>query len=494
MCGLETLPFISFPKRRPCPLLLCSLVTLLLRHLGRLGSTASLQRLDGLTPLPNLANNGTLDGLTIINPWAPLQSQAELGGACSTQCGGVSCWKQLVDGSRPGPAPTCSELRTAGCDCAGCCIEGPQQVVQWASVVRDHDGSCWPLGTDRPALLNDFDFEVYPSPKTERWSAAPDNPPAQRREVRGASWPPGPLRVPCHEGLNEHRIDDLALMGLSASYTVEVKAIDKVSNVGIGRESNDGPGQQRVIIDATPPTSTGRPRDVLHGPGQLLSSLDEVDEAGFPERESQHQLACEWSGVFTDEHSQIGGYYWALSLDGIRDDVWAWTDVGLEPAGYLTGAVPCGPDLPTWPPPPSSPPPSSPPSDRRRFPPNIQASGPSVPSPPCLHSRVRYFCIVRAFNTAGERPPPPLHFCARPHYRHVTLSSPLTLCVRFPCGRGLHRPCQQRLLTRRHATECHRCIRSRLRCWQAKQRWQRPATCLLHLRSCCSQRHMGRLL
>ena len=68
--------------------------------------------------------------------------------------------------------------------------------------------------------------------------------------------------------------------------------------------------------------------------------------------------------------SSIGGYLYALSTDGVSDDVYPWTPARTTPEALFAGLVAC----------------------------ELAASPSNVT---CLERRVRYYCLARAFNRAG---------------------------------------------------------------------------------------------
>ena len=324
----------------------------------------------------------------------------------------ASCWARLFDPAQP----TCPDLRSEGCDCGVCCIATASDHQQWSAAQPAASSLLWGgHQTNGTSSINHatFVFEIFPpfAPTPAVNATAP-----VLTEIKRET-------VPCSNGRSSALITGLSLEGLRG-YVVGVQAIDRANNAATcgtsqyGRLTTDGIGQRAVIIDATPPhpnTTRGSVLDVASLFQPALPLPPDTDRLYA----RPAQIGCDWSALgFSDEHSRMTGFEWALSSDGRTDDALPWVDVGTDTYGaaQISSFEAC--DLHALRPPPSPPtPPHTPPApyifQYSPFPPPIAppmpldeppsrspASTPTVSSR-CLQANVRYQCLVRAYNAAG---------------------------------------------------------------------------------------------
>ena len=141
--------------------------------------------------------------------------------------------------------------------------------------------------------------------------------------------------------LHEAHLTGLNLTHLRA-YAVDVNAVDQAGNPSRcgelsgkarGRRTIDGLSQRAVIVDVTPPHPT------------MSNALvkDRSLHLDAPDLDADHiralplSVSCDWSELsVADEHSGLQGYMWALSSDGVTDDVLPFRDVEMNTHGGAT--------------------------------------------------------------------------------------------------------------------------------------------------------------
>ena len=252
----------------------------------------------------------------------------------------------------------------------------------------------------------------------------------------------------------------------AGSYAVSVVPLDGAGNQGCARRTDDALGSRLLRIDSSPPNHTNFPetvREVVLGT-TWISSLPDSDAIPVPSRigcDWNEIRFDEHVGGVVDLRLQRSilpcaaqslplrppplpspgpssptllllltllltlRYSWALSTDGEVADLTPWVYAGVYTYGTaaLADADGCShlawhtnapppqlPASPQTPPPPLGPPQAPPHVPNYNFtsatvfnalPPNLPPP-PAPSTPPCMLPLEKYYCMVRAYNRAGE--------------------------------------------------------------------------------------------
>ena len=399
---------------------------------------------------------------------------------CAKVVHGLTCWEHIYAHMQGFPAAGGQNYTTQLCGevqaCWGCCLESEHFRIRWhashgldpvdpAYAGSTSDGPFPPppprtvefeifvpvtIGDTRPAAQGE-DLNLEMDRQAAHWgmpfrpfepllpnglvTCDGDRCMAISEERFG---PELAVNVSCAaDGYSSALIENLKLRN-GVAYAVEVEAFDRAGNRGDdcgsigearGRLTNEGVGQIATVVDLEPPrisSHNARVRDLVLG--EQYSYPDVGDRSALAINYGLLQYACDWSELaFVDDVSLVVGFHWALSSDGVTDDVLSWTDVAQDTHGAaafegFTLGGPCVPlaavNPPPWPPvtppypfpqaPPPHPSPPPPPNPLPEAPPPPSLPRPSPPPSPCPPPPAPpHGPILRSPPPSPPKPPPP---------------------------------------------------------------------------------------